>query len=88
MERGPGLDALPADGGGDPLVVVGDLERPEAVVADVQRLGGEGTLTFTTTQPSDEIDHRSSSSIGHWHQVLRSALVAATSTGPSLSRSG
>jgi hypothetical protein len=28
--------------GGDALVVVGDLERPEAVVADVQRLGGEG----------------------------------------------
>ena len=67
---GTGLDALPAHRGGDPLVVVGDLERPEAVVADVQRLGGEGTLTLTTTQPSDEIDHRSSSSIGHWHQVL------------------
>src|SRR3984957_12100327 len=68
---GAGRKALPADRGGDPLVVVGDLERPEAVVADVQGFGGEGALTFTTTQPSDKIDHRSSSSVGHWHQVLR-----------------
>ncbi len=68
---GTRLDALPADGRRDPLVVVGDLQRPEAVVADVQRLGGKGALTLTTTQPSDEISHRSSSSVGHWHQVLR-----------------
>ena len=64
-----GLYACPGDRAGDPLVVVGDLQRPEAVVADVQRLGGIRALTLTTTQPSDEIDHRSSSSIGHWHQV-------------------
>src|ERR1700723_791644 len=64
-------DAVPADRGGDPLVVVGDLEWSEAVVADVQGFGREGTLAFTTTQPSDKTDHRSSSSVGHWHQVLR-----------------
>ncbi len=60
-------DPLPADGGGDLLVVVRDLERPEAVIADVECLGGERPRTFPTTQPSDKIDHRSSSSIGHWH---------------------
>ncbi len=41
---GPGLDPVPADARRDPLVVVGHLERAEAVVADVQRLGGEGAL--------------------------------------------
>ena len=66
---GPRRDALPADRGGDRLVVVGHLERPEAVVADVQGLGRELPRTLTTAQPSDEIDHGSSSSIGHWHQV-------------------
>ena len=36
---------------------------------DVQRFGRERSRAFTTAKPSDEIDHLSSSSIGHWHQV-------------------
>ncbi len=64
---GTGLDALPADRRRDPLVVVGHLQRPEAVIADVQRLGGKALLIFhDNAVPSDEIDHRSSSSVGHW----------------------
>src|SRR5690348_15950979 len=33
------LDADATDGGADGVVVVGDVERPEAVGADVERLG-------------------------------------------------
>ena len=86
MVRGPGLDPRAGHGRRDPLVVVVDLERPEAEIADVQRLGRVLTPAFPTAQTSDEA-----------HEVLligralapgACALVAAASQGPSLSRSG
>ena len=52
---GPGLDPLTGDGGGHPLVVVGDLERPEAEVTHVERFRRIGTATFTTAQARNEI---------------------------------
>ena len=52
----------------DALVVVGDLERAEAEVADVQRLGRVGARALPTAQPGDEVHdgppHRSG--IGTW----------------------
>ena len=69
--RRPGRDRLPGGGGGDGLVVVGDLERPEAAVAHVERLRREGAPTLTTSETLDEghvspPNHRS----GQWHLVV------------------
>ena len=88
MDRGPAAIELPGDRGGDGLVVVGDLERPEAVVTDVQGLGRVGAPALTTAQPRNKI-HGVSSSLGHWHLARpptrggrELVLVAAASPGP------
>ena len=89
--RRTGLDLVPGDRRPQGLVVVDDLEGPEAVVTDVQRFGWVGPRAFPAAQPGDEIHahppHRSG--IGTWRPVgWRGVLVAAASQGPSLSRSG
>ena len=79
------------------LVVVGHLERPEAVVADVQGLGGELAAALPTAQPGHVVHVvlliGRALAPGHGPRRLapirrRIALVAAASQGPSLSRSG
>ena len=82
---GARLDLGPGDGGPEGLVVVDDLEGPEAVVADVQGFGGVGARAFPTAQPSDEVhrDPPHRSGIGTWRPRSWRGLAGCRGvTGP------
>jgi len=79
----PRRDRLAGDCSVLRLVVVGDLERPETELADVDRLGRVHVRALPTAEPKD-MTTEPSSSFGHWHLAQPSGLllVVAAFFGP------